>query len=128
MKGEDDMPKAVQTPSGLRWYTYDPADGKVNEVKGAPQEVTMEIDTDGTMHLYSKNPNITEFRVKTTISLDDVRNLSDAELDEKARRGLARELAEFLIKEDLIKIEIPKDQQSPMDGLEFVGTLRVDTV
>ena len=117
MKGEDDMPTLMQTPSGLRWYTYNPADGKVNEVKEAPQEATLEIDTDGTMHLYAKNPNITECRVKTTISLDDVRNLSDAELDEMARRGLAHELAEFLINEDLIKIEIPKDQQSPMDVL-----------
>ena len=111
------MPTLMQTPSGLRWYTYNPADGKVNEVKEAPQEATLEIDTDGTMHLYAKNPNITECRVKTTISLDDVRNLSDAELDEMARRGLAHELAEFLINEDLIKIEIPKDQQSPMDVL-----------
>ena len=122
------MPTAVQTPSGLRWYTYNPADGKVNEVTEAPKEVTMEVKPDGITCFHIKNPNITECKVKTTISLDEVRNLSDTELDEKARRGLAHKLAEFLINEDLIKIEIPKDQQTPMDGLEFVGTLRVEQV
>jgi hypothetical protein len=88
----------------------------------------MEIDTDGTMHLYSKNPNITECKVKTVISMNDLRHLTDVELDEMARRSLAHELAEFLINEDLIKIEIPKDQPPMGGGLEFVGTLRVEQI